>query len=67
MTGIELLLASSNISWHVIPLSLVISLVYSASRYEMSERILSRAFGLFIRILLFMAAAFALLWVLDPG
>lgn len=56
-----------NITWQLIPLSAVISLVYSASRYELPERILRRAARLFLTILGFMAAVFVLLLFLSFG
>ncbi|MEX0704570.1 MAG: hypothetical protein WD069_20895 [Planctomycetales bacterium] len=56
-----------NVTWQLVPLAAVISLVYSASRYESSERILRRAGRLFLTILGFMAAVFVLLLVLSFG
>jgi hypothetical protein len=43
----------------------VISLVYSASRYELPSRIVRRAVRLFFHILLFMALFFVLLYALS--
>lgn len=60
-------IAQANTTWYMLPLVLAISLVYSASRYELPEYILSRAFRLFLQIVIFMAAAFAILWVLTYG
>ncbi len=62
-----LLLAQANTTWYLLPLALAISLVYSASRYELPERILSRAIRLFLQIIGFMGAAFLVLWVLTYG
>lgn len=62
-----LLLAQANATWYLLPLALAISLVYSASRYELPERILSRAIRLFLQIVGFMGAAFLVLWVLTYG
>jgi len=62
-----MLLAQINATWYMLPLALAISLVYSASRFELPEYILSRAFRLFLQIVGFMVAAFALLWVLTYG
>jgi hypothetical protein len=60
--GNLLLLASQiNVTWYLLPLAAVISLVYSASRYELPERILRRAVRLFLTIVIFMTIAFALL------
>jgi hypothetical protein len=62
-----LLAADVNKIWFLIPLAVVISLVYSASRYEMPERILKRAARLCATILGFMAFVFLLLIVLSVG
>ena len=43
-----------NVTWYLLPLSAVISLVYSATRYEETQRILTRAGRLFLQILAFM-------------
>lgn len=56
-----------NHTWHLIPMALVISLAYNASRYELPEKILQRAARWFVTILLFMAAIFSLLYVLSLG
>lgn len=53
--------------WYLFPLSAAISLVYSASRFEMSERITHRAVRLFLQITLFMGAVFAILFALSDG
>ena len=62
-----LLLAQTNVTWYMLPLSVVISLVWSASRYELPEYILGRAFRLFLQIVGFMGAAFVILWFLTDG
>ncbi len=62
-----LLLAQANVTWYMVPLAMAISLVYSASRYELPEYILWRAFRLFLQILGFMVAAFGFLWLLTYG
>ena len=62
-----LLFAQVAVTWYLLPLALAISLVYSASRYELPERILSRAIRLFLQIVGFMGAAFLVLWVLTYG
>lgn len=49
------LLAQMNISWHLLPLAVAVSLVYNASRYEAPTRILQRAAKLFVMILLVLA------------
>ena len=63
--SLALLAAATNITWHLLPLALVISLAYSASRYELPERILRRSVRLFFTILIFMLIVFAVLWVLS--
>lgn len=63
----QLLLAQANVTWFMLPLALAISLVYSASRYELPEYILWRAFRLFLQIVGFMGAAFLILWFLTYG
>jgi hypothetical protein len=65
MTAMLTLLAAGNITWHLLPLAFVISLAYSASRYELPERILRRSVRLFITILIFMLIVFAILWLLS--
>ena len=62
-----LLLAQANVTYYMLPLAMAISLVYSASRYELPEYILWRAFRLFLQILGFMGAAFLFLWFLTYG
>ncbi len=59
------LLADINITWYLFPLAAVISLVYSASRYELPERILSRATRLFLTILFFMGTVLVVLLALS--
>jgi len=65
MWGLTILAATMGVNWHLLPLALVISLVYSASRYEVPERILRRATRLFLTIMFFMAAVFGVLWMLS--
>lgn len=57
--------ATQSISWHLLPMALVISLVYSASRFEITEVILRRALRLFTTIMVFMGGVFLLLWALS--
>ena len=59
--------AAQNVLWYLLPLAVVISLVYSASRFEQPERIMQRALRLFLQILLFMGTVFAILFVLSDG
>lgn len=66
MTGLTALLAASgNTVWYVFPLAAAISLVYSASRYELTERIVKRASRLFGTIIGFMFCVLIALWVLS--
>lgn len=60
-----LLAADINTFWYLFPLAVVISLVYSASRYEMPERILRRASRLFVTITVFMGVVLAVLLLLS--
>lgn len=54
-----------NVTWYLLPLAAVISLVYSATRYEDTERILRRAGRLFVQILVFMAVILGVLVALS--
>jgi len=56
---------STNVTFYLVPLAMVISLVYSASRFELPDRILRRAIWLFLQIIGFMGAVFVLLWLLS--
>jgi len=51
--------------WYVFPLAFAISLVYSASRYELTRRIVRRASRLFCMIIGFMGAVLVVLWGLS--
>lgn len=62
-----MLLAAQNVLWYLLPLAIAISLVYSASRFELPERIVHRTARLFLQIVLFMGAIFAILFVLSDG
>lgn len=65
MSDYSILAVGANIVWYLLPLAAVISLVYSASRYELPEKILRRAGRLSVHILLFMAAFFVVLYALS--
>lgn len=68
MNAVNLLFSpTANVTWYLLPLAMIVSLVYSASRFEMPSRILRRAIWLFIQIVGFMAIVFAVLWVLSFG
>ena len=56
---------ATNVTWYLVPLAMVISLVYSASRFELPDRILRRAIWLFLQIIGFMGVVFVLLWLLS--
>ena len=62
-----MLLATQNVLWYLLPLAIAISLVYSASRFEMPDRIMHRELRLFFQIVLFMGTVFAILFVLSDG
>ncbi len=55
------LLATVNKMWHALPLIVVISLVYAATRHEEPQPILSHALRLGIWITGFMAVIFGVL------
>ncbi len=66
MTPVMTLLAvEGTTSWYLIPLAGAISLVYSASRFEMTDRVLRRAGRLFVTIVGFMLLVLAVLWGLS--
>lgn len=54
-----------NVTWYLLPLAGAISLVYSASRYELPSRILVRAARLFGLILFWMAVILGVLVLLS--
>ena len=53
--------------WYLLPLIVIISLVYSASRYEAPERIVRRAARLGLQIAGFMTVVLLLLAWLSSG
>jgi len=59
--------ADLHVSLYLLPLAAVISLVYSASRYELPDKIVIRALKLFGQIIGFMAVVFAVLWFFSMG
>ena len=65
MNVFSLLAESENILWHILPLAIGISLVYSASRYEEQESIIRRSIRLFLQITIFMFLVFSILWILS--
>jgi hypothetical protein len=58
-------LADVNLMWYSLPLIVVISVVYSATRHEQLGAIFSHAVRLGIMITLFLAAILALLALLS--
>jgi hypothetical protein len=67
--GLTLLLAAAPIGrlWFLLPLIVIVSLVYSASRYESADRILRRALRLGLQIAGFMTIILGLLAWLSAG
>ncbi|MCA9115105.1 MAG: hypothetical protein KDA79_08460 [Planctomycetaceae bacterium] len=62
-----LLATGAGVLWYSLPLAVVVSLVYSASRYEMTDVILHRATRLCLTILACMVSIFVLLYLLSSG
>ncbi len=60
------LLAQTNLTWYLLPLAAVISLVYNTSRYEYPPRIFRRSVRMFLSILFFMGLILLVLMVLAP-
>jgi len=60
-----ILLSSINYLWYLFPLAAVVSLVYSASRYESPKIILLRSGRLFTTIIIFMALVLGFLFVVQ--
>lgn len=58
---------SINVNWYLLPMVLIISLVYTASQYELPEKIVQKALRRFVMILALMAVAFGILWFLSDG
>jgi hypothetical protein len=65
MLGMVLLLGAINTMWYALPLIVVISLVYSATRHESMQPILSHSARLATMILIFMVAIMAALAFLS--
>ena len=57
--------SNSNTMWYLLPLAAAISLVYSASRFELTSRVLRRAGRLFVTISGFMLLVLCGLWGLS--
>lgn len=65
MHGFPALAMNANVMLFLFPLAIVISLVYSASRYELPEAVMRRAVRLFFTILAFMAVVLGVLILLS--
>ena len=59
------MLLATYISWYLLPLAAVISLVYNTSRYEYPPKILRRSVKTFVTILVVMALILGLLIALS--
>ena len=62
---IAMLLAQGSAYWHVLPLVVVVSLVYRATRHEEWPLILRRAVRDVVFILSFMFAILLVLWAIQ--
>ena len=67
MWNILLLAVQTNVIWYLVPLAAVISLVYNASRFELTERILRRSLRMFLTIVVFMTIVLGVLLYLSSG
>lgn len=65
MLPLPLLAVQANVLWYIFPLAAVISLVYSASRFELTELILRRSGRLCLQILIFMGVVLTALLLLS--
>jgi len=63
--SLSILANGVNVTWYLFPLAVVISLVYNASRYEITEAILKRSGRSFLTILAFMAVVLGVLVLLS--
>ena len=52
-------------TWYLLPLAMIISMVYSGTRYELSSKILHRATRMFLTIMIFMGVVFVVLNTLS--
>lgn len=60
-----LLISGMGDMWYALPLIIVISLVYSATRHEQPAPILQHAARMAVWIVGFMAVVFAVLWLIN--
>ena len=65
----NLILAAGSTAriWYSVPLVVVVSLVYGATRHEHLREILIQAFRSAVWVLTFMAAIFAVIWLAGFG
>lgn len=66
MEHFSLLAAGISSMWFMFPLAAVISLVYSATRFELTEVIVRRAVRYFINIVIFMILVLVVLMIFTP-
>lgn len=62
--SLPLLAVEGTTVGYLVPLAAAISLVYSASRFELTERVFRRAGRLFMTIVGFMLTVLLVLWIL---
>jgi hypothetical protein len=60
-----LALTQIGLTWSLLPLAAAISLVYSATRYESTSRVINRALRLFLQVLFFMGVILGVLLALS--
>jgi hypothetical protein len=58
-------LTQIGLTWYLLPLAAAISLVYSATRYESTSRIINRSVRLFLQVLFFMGVILGVLLALS--
>ncbi|MFO1093849.1 MAG: hypothetical protein U0992_11135 [Planctomycetaceae bacterium] len=59
------MLTNIGLTWYLFPLAAAISLVYSATRYESTSKIINRAIRLFLQVLFFMGVILGVLLALS--
>jgi hypothetical protein len=59
------MLLATYLSWYLLPLAAIISLVYNTSRYEHPPRILRRSGRMFVTIIVCMALILGVLMLLS--
>jgi hypothetical protein len=62
---VSLFAASPSLMWHAIPIILIVSLVYGATRHELLGPILHHAFRTAVWIAGFMLLIAGILWVVS--